>query len=43
MYWNLTGLLMGITSVLISNVFVIYYHASRKNPPHPDRIQHKET
>lgn len=42
MYWNLTGLLMGITSVLISNVFVIYYHASRKNPPHPDRIQHKE-
>ena len=33
---------MGITSVLISNAFVISYHTSRKNSSHPYRIQHKE-
>ena len=39
MYWNLTGLLYGITSVIIGNIFVIGYNSLKKNQK---RIQYSK-
>lgn len=39
MYWDLTGLLYGITSVIIGNIFVIGYNSLKKNQK---RIQYSK-